>query len=441
MKIFNIQDYGAQGDGATDDTTAIQQAIDKCSREGGGRVLCPPGTYAIRPLVLRSGVDLHLEKECVLLGSPDPAHYADWQSAHIDAALAPYNAKYLLIAENETDISLTGKGAIHGNGPAFYDVSEANGLFWKIRDITQRPGRMIWFIRCRNVTIEEISVRDSPAWTFWLLGCENVRVHNLDCETPYAEINADGMDVDSCRDVSVTNSRFRNGDDCIILRAINRILREEKPCENVRVDNCSLQSNCNAIRLSYVRDGTIRNASFTNISISESRRGIICQIPSRTTSVTGIHAANNAETALDAKPIVENISFSNINVQAMLPIWFYLNDDALATRVSNITFENMHLLGTTTSVFKGNGSTPIENIALRNIRVTLQNGKTLWGSSPDLQEKAAALQLAHCCNVSLENFILEGATEKQWPLFDFDGATRVEIGSVINRTSHPVSAA
>jgi hypothetical protein len=435
MSLFNIRDYGALGDGASDDTIAIQQAIDKCSEAGGGRVLCPRGTYAIRPLILRSGVDLHLEKGCVLLGSPDPAHYADWQSPHIDASQAPYNAKALIFAENETDISLTGKGAIHGNGPAFYDVSETDGLFWKIRDVAQRPGRMIWFIRCRNVTIEEIATRDSPAWTFWLLGCENVRVHNVDIETPYEEINADGIDVDSCRDVQITNSRFRNGDDCIILRAINRVLREDKPCENVRVENCTLQSNCNAIRLSYVRDGAIRNASFTNISISESRRGIICQIPSLSTKLTAAH------TEAGARPVVENISFSNISVQALVPIWFYLNDDALATRVCNIAFENLHLCGTTTSVFKGNGSTPIENIALRNIRMTLQHGKTLWGSSPDLTEKAAALQLAHCGNVSLENFIFEGETEKRRPLFDFEAATNVEIGSVINRTSHPMNAA
>jgi hypothetical protein len=429
MKIFNIRDFGALGDGASDDTSAIQQAIDECSEAGKGRVLCPPGTYFIRPLVLRGGVDLHLEKECVLLGSPDPAHYDDWQSPHIDATQAPYNAKYLLIAENETDISLTGKGAIHGNGPAFYDVFETDGLFWEIRDVAQRPGRMIWFIRCRNVTIEEISTRDSPAWTFWLLGCENVRVYNVDIETPYEEINADGMDVDSCRDVQISHSRFRNGDDCIILRAINRVLREDKPCENVRVDNCTLQSNCNAIRLSYARDGAIRNAAFTNISISESRRGIICQIPSPSTKLTAGHVEAGAQ------PIVENISFSNISVQAMLPIWFYLDDDASATRVFNIIFENIHLCGTTTSVFKGSGSTPIENIALRNIRATLQNGKPLWSSSPDLQEKAAAFQFSRCGNVVLENVIFEGAPRDGLPLLVFDDVESVEQRGILNRTA------
>src|SRR5690606_2915300 len=124
--------------------------------------------------------------------------------------------------------------------------------------------------------------------------------------------------------------------DCIILRAISRVLRENKPCENVRVDNCTLQSNCNAIRVSYVRDGIIRNAAFSNISISESRRGIICQIPARTTSVSGIDVADSKEAELDAKPVVENLSFSNINVRALQPIWFYLADDALATRVANI---------------------------------------------------------------------------------------------------------
>lgn len=440
MRVFNIREHGALGDGTVDDTAAVQQAIDRCSAEGGGRVLCPPGTYRIRPLVLRSGVDLHLERGCVLLGSPDPAHYSDWQSPYIDASLAPYNARYLLVAENETDISLTGKGSICGSGPAFYDTSEMNGSFWKIRDRVQRPGRMIWFIRCRNLNIEEISTRDSPAWTFWLLGCENVRIHNISCETPYQEINADGIDIDSCRNVRITNSRFRTGDDCIVLRAINRILQEQKPCENIRVENCTLQSNCNAIRLSYVRDGTIRNAAFSNISISETRRGIICQVPTRNTSVTGISAAPSGEAEKDSRPIIENISFSNMSVQALQPIWFYLADDALAERVANVAFENIELCGTTSSVFKGNASTFLENLSLKNLRSTLQSGKPFWSSSADLQQRAHLFQFSHCRNVSLENLIFEGENqlgEMSLPCLNFEVVEGLEQRQLINRTGLP----
>jgi hypothetical protein len=451
MTIFNIRKYGACGDGVTDDTVAVQTAIDRCSRAGGGRVLCPAGTYFIHPLVLRSGVDLHLEKECVLQGSSDPAHYTDWQSERIVTELAPYNAKYLLVAEDETDLSLTGKGIIRGSGPAFYDVSQKNGLFWQIRDGAQRPGRMIWLIRCRNVTIEEISLHDSPAWTLWLLGCENVRVHNADFESPFEEINADGIDVDSCRDVQITNSRFCNGDDCIVLRAKNQALREVKPCENVRVDNCTLQSNCNAIRVSYSRDGTVRNAAFTNINISRSRRGIICQIPSSRSTIAGRvfengHFVDDGTpdfTNAAPHPVVENLSFSNISVQALLPIWFYLDDDAVARRVTNVCFENLELIAPTTSVFKGNRNTPLENISLRNVRVTLQNAQSFWGSTPDLEEKAAVFQFKHCCNVTLENLIIEGEAQTvSLPLFDCDEVDNAQQRHVINGTSlQPQSAA
>lgn len=442
QKIYNIRDLGAVGDGRADDTEAIQNAIDLCSGEGGGKVLCPSGIYSIRPLVLRSSVNLHLEENALLRGSANPEHYPEWSSQFINVGSAPYNARYLMIAENERDISITGKGAINGQGPAHYDTSKKEGLFWKINDRATRPGRMIWFIGCRNISIEETTFVESPAWTFWMLGCENVTFHKVTIKTPFEEMNADGIDIDCCRKVRISHCDIRTGDDCIVLRGLNRALHETRFCEQVTVENCTLESNCNAIRISYVRDGTIRNSTFSNISISHSRRGIICQIPTAKVLLDDPepnHLDDDKQIGISV-PVVENICFQNISIQAQQPIWFYLDDAAAAHRIANIRFENLTLDGPTASVFKGNKNTLLENISLHNIHSTIRNKPTFWGSSADLAETALGFEVAYCRNLQVSNFIVEGHNElksEDAPVFYIQRSSEIYISQLINDTPNP----
>ena len=442
QKIYDIRELGAVGDGRADDTEAIQNAIDLCNSEGGGKVLCPAGIYSIRPLILRSDVNLHLEESALLRGSANPEHYPNWQSRNINPDHIPYNSRYLIVAENERDISITGRGIINGQGPAHYDTFKKEGLFWPIKDRTTRPGRMIWFIRCQNIHIEEATFAESPAWTFWMLGCENVTFHKVTIKTPYEEINADGIDIDSCRNVRISHCDIKTGDDCVVLRGINRALNETRFCEQVIVENCTLESNCNAIRISYVRDGTIRNARFSGISITNSRRGIICQIPTPKALLADAetdYLDNPKQTGISV-PVVENIRFENISIKAQQPIWFYLEDDAIAHRVANIRFENLALEGSTASVFKGNKEAHLENISLHNIQSVIRNEKTFWGSSADLTETALGFEIAYCRNLQASNFIVEGQNETksdEAPIFYIQRSSEIYISQLINRTPNP----
>lgn len=442
QKIYDIRELGAVGDGRADDTEAIQNAIDLCNSEGGGKVLCPAGIYSIRPLILRSDVNLYLEENALLRGSANPEHYSDWKSRNINPDHIPYNSRYLIIAESERDISITGRGVIDGQGPAHYDTFKKEGLFWPIKDKATRPGRMIWFIRCQNIHIEEVTFVESPAWTFWMMGCENVTFHKVTIKTPYEEMNADGIDIDNCRNVRISHCDIKTGDDCIVLRGINRALKTSKVCEQVTVENCILESNCNAIRISYVRDGTIRNARFSNISISNSRRGIICQIPT-----PKVLLADTETDFLDRPkqigisiPVVENIRFENISIKAQQPIWFYLEDAAIAHRVANIRFENLALEGSTASVFKGNKEMHLENISLHNIQLLIKNEQTFWSSSADLPETALGFEIAYCHNLQASNFIVEGQNEKkssEAPVFYIQRSSEIYISQLINRTANP----
>jgi hypothetical protein len=442
QKIYDIRELGAAGDGRVDDTEALQNAIDLCNSEGGGKVLCPDGIYCIRPLILRSNVNLHLEEKALLRGSANPDHYSNWKSRNIDADNVPYNSRYLIVAENERNISITGRGVIDGQGPAHYDTFKKDGLFWPIKDKATRPGRMLWFIRCQNIHIEDVSFMESPAWTFWMMGCENVTFDKVTINTPYEEINADGINIDGCRNVRLSHCHIKTGDDCVVLRGINRALKEKRFCEQVVVENCTLESNCNAIRISYVRDGTIRNATFSNISISNSRRGIICQIPTPKVLLADAetdYLDNPKHTGISV-PVVENIRFQNISIKAQQPIWFYLEDGAIAHRVANIRFENLELEGSTASVFKGNAETHLENISLHNIQSVIKNEKTFWGSSADLPETALGFEVAYCHNLQASNFIVEGQNEakgSEAPIFFIQRSSEIYVSQLINRTPNP----
>ncbi len=386
---FFLNDYGAVPDGVTDATEALQGAIDACHTAGGGVVWVKPGRYLIRPIQLRSHVELHLERGATLLGSADVAAYPNWESTKFNTGLAPYNARYLIIAEEAENIAITGEGEIDGQAAVHYDREGKAARFWKIRDRATRPGRMIFFVLCRNVRIEGVTFRNAPAWTFWVLGCERVRFEGIVIRTPYEAINTDGIDIDCCRDVTISHCDIRTGDDAIILRAIDRMFHTPRVCEQVRVENCSLASNCNAIRLSYLRDGVIRNAVFENITITDSYRGIICQVPQ-------ISETPERNQKLDLPPTkgptVENIRFTNVRVEAKQPVWLRLSDGEPVSGLRNVVFENGVYKGEISSLVKGNDIAEAENILFRNVR---------W----EHHAEGPVLETEKCHNLRFENVV------------------------------------
>ena len=87
--VFDVRDFGAKGDGVTLNTVAIQKAIDACAEQGGGRVLVENGTYMTGTVILYSNVNLHIEANAVLLGSPDCADYPERETKHVESKLLP----------------------------------------------------------------------------------------------------------------------------------------------------------------------------------------------------------------------------------------------------------------------------------------------------------------------------------------------------------------
>ena len=128
MKTFDIREFGAIGDGTTLNTEAIQKAIDTCA-EVGGRVLISEGTYMTGSIVLKSNVDLHIERTATLLGSPDCNDYPEFEKKHVCVEKLPRSRGAALIyAEECENISITGMGKIDANGYSF--VEECEPYHW-----------------------------------------------------------------------------------------------------------------------------------------------------------------------------------------------------------------------------------------------------------------------------------------------------------------------
>lgn len=261
------------------DGVAIQAAIDKAAAAGGGRVTLTPGVWPSGTLYLKSRVELHLEKGAVLKGGTKPEDYDDVETH--EGIYPEKSKKVFIVAEDAEDVAITGEGTVDGCGPAFYDTNVPAGQFFK-KPPHPRP-RMLQFMRCRRLRLEGVTFKDSPGWTAWIRLCEDIRVTGISIIGHQQMINNDGINFDGCRFVYVRDSKFKTGDDCLVLRAMRGKGHDSnKPiiCEDVFVENCHLDSACQCVRVGCPSDDTIRRAVFRNIT-ARGRNGILSLHPYR----------------------------------------------------------------------------------------------------------------------------------------------------------------
>ena len=241
--FLDVRAAGAAGDGTRLDTRAIQGAIDACARAGGGAVRFPPGRYLSGSIFLRSRVTLHLEAGAVLLGSAKLQDYPETVQK-FRSYTDNYTAKSLIYAEGVEDIAITGRGAIDGQGAAFEGP-------YKVRPYTIR------IIECRNVFVEGVTMRDSPMWMQHYLACEGVHIRGITVRSRVNR-NNDGIDIDCCRNVRISDCDISSGDDALCLKSTATL-----PCRDVAITNCLISSACNGLKM-----GTETNGGFENIVIS-----------------------------------------------------------------------------------------------------------------------------------------------------------------------------
>lgn len=381
MEIYNIVDFGAVPDGKTLNTQAIQKAIDTCSEKGGGSVVCSGGNFITGTLFLKSNVNLQIQQGTTIVGSQNLAHYKDL----VDSGFVPVDGTIeksknaLILASFAENISITGKGEINGSGLAFYDhkTADQSGKFAKPDN--QRP-RIMMLYRCKNVLIEDISLVDSSCWTIWLMQCENVFIHRIKISGDRRMRNVDGIDIDGCKNVVISDCIIDTEDDCIAVRSIKDLYQQPTVCENLSVSNCILKTGCNAIRIGCPADGEIKNCVFSNIVISESTNGILFEYPER-------YLTEGKQASAD----VHDIMFNNFLINSRRSaIKLIIEEGIRIKNLSDIFFSNIRIAKNESPVMVcGSSQSIIQNIRFDNIEIITKGEQ--------------AILCKHCTSVKINN--------------------------------------
>lgn len=338
--VFDVRAHGATGDGRTNDTRAIQQAIDACARAGGGTVHLPAGTFLSGTLVLKSNVTLYLSGGATLAGS---------------RKIEDYQPNHLIYAKGAENIGIEGPGRIEGNGDAFW--------YPDFKPHKRRPSPLIELVDCRDVRIRDVRIRNTPGWGIHPLNCERVEIRGISIISPMHGPNTDGIDPDSSRHVIIADSYIETGDDCIVLKTTGRAGMPARACENVIVNNCVLVSDDAALKLGTESHGDFRHIVFSNIVIRKTRVGL------------AIYAKDGG--------VFEDVSFSNISIEtfpthpnsAEYPIYIDLEKrfpDSRQSRVRRINFSDLMLTTKGRVLVGGMPDQPVEDVAFRGVtmRVT-----------------------------------------------------------------------
>ena len=269
QRIYNVVDYGAVGNKIADDAKAIQQAIDECSANGGGTVLLPANhTFMSGPLCLKSNVNLHLEATAVLLANPDEGIYK------LSAFGENRGEGMMWIYANGADnISITGKGTIHGNGIAFMGKELDDSYELKpVTTFDPRP-HVLTLIGVNKLSIRDITIRDGAYWTVHLIGCDGAVIDGINLLNNLKIRNGDGIDLDHSRNVRISNCHITSGDDCICLKN-RREFEQYGSCHDITVTNCVMTSRSCAIKIGSENMDSIYNVVFDNCVITRSNRGL-----------------------------------------------------------------------------------------------------------------------------------------------------------------------
>lgn len=414
-KDYDVREFGAKGDGRTKDTAAIQQAIDAAAAVGGGRVVLDGGTFLTAPITLKGGVELHVEVNAKLLGSPDLADYPNRTDIHhCEVNFCPRRRNASLIyAEECANVAISGRGTIDANGRAF--VREKTDPNWtgypyeRTEEITKTLPRVVFFAGVKGVTVTDITLTGLPAgWGFWITDCDYVHFDRVKVLADVRFPNNDGIHLNCSRDVTVSNCILETGDDAIIVRANSSALRENRPCERVTVVNCTVKSWCSGIRLAWSNDGVIRNCTFSNIVMEDVTKGIAIQLP----------GAGGLDCGREPTHI-ENITFSNIIMDRVYthPLVCMVDPRAkltLMSAVRDIRFSHIHARSVGDPYIVGRKENCFENFQFDNCtfeRIPKESLPLRW----DRHGTSAWNLRENLPPTFAKGFVWDEVTAKSWP--------------------------
>ena len=369
-KRFSVSDFGAVPDGKTLNTSAIQQAIDRAQSAGGGVVEIPAGTFRSGSIFLKPGVELYLDEGAVLLGSDQIEDYPK-RETRIEGHFEPWRMA-LVNAQGLDRVRIGGKGHLNGNGVTYWNA------FWarrkenpKCTNLEVERPRLMFIDRCKDVRIEGLAFQDSGFWNLHVYHSSGVVIEGLRITVPSA-INGlrgpstDGMDIDSCQNVTIRKCYISVGDDDIALKGSKGPHADrdtDSPgVENIVVEDCEIGDGGGLItcgsEATSVRNVTVRN----------------CTISGRATMLT-------LKLRPDTPQHYENITFDGItlaggggrliNMAPWLQFFDLKGEPQPSRTVNNITLRNIHGEFRSLGGLQGNKGDTLRDFTFENIDLKL----------------------------------------------------------------------
>lgn len=384
---------------------AIQAAIDACAAKGGGVAYVPPGLYTTGPLWLKDNVELRLEGGAIIALSQNPA---DW----------PAGVPAILNSQGAQNIALTGRGTI--DGKAQYEYVEMRGVDPEIRteiEIARKAGvemkryyrtgvqKYIAVLRdSRDIRIEGVRLINAPLWTVRLQDCDRVWIRGVRIDSDLEKgVNADGIDIVSTSNVSISDSTIVTADDAIVLKTQAwRGGGPVKPTENVTVTNCILSSSSTAMMIGTETHADIRHVVFSHIVVRDSNK------------VFGINVQDGAT--------VSDVRFQDVTFETNRRHWnwwgsaevfkFVLKKrttESRLGRIENITIDGAQGTARGTSRIAGLAERSVRNVVIEGLRFRM-----LPENKPD-KRATDALVFDRVDGLTLRNVEVEWDTESPEP--------------------------
>lgn len=428
-----VESCGVSNNGREDVTDLLQQAIDACSIKKA-TVVVPKGRYLIRPIFLRSNMTLHLEEGAQLLGSRT---IEDYRSAFPEAGAIETSA--LVFGKNIENVKVTGTGTIDGRGNA-PDFQFGNGK-------GDRP-KVLHLVNCRDVVVENVTLKNSAFWTAHFLLCDGVKIKGVKVYS-HSNWNNDGLDIDS-RNVEIEDCYIDCDDDGICMKSDRGI-----PVENVTVKNCTIRTNCNAIKLGTAGKAGFKNVTYTDCVIEKASEdnfrkhyekltwcGITLQGPS---TISGIALESVNGGVLDDVTIT-NIQMKDVHTAIFLRLG-KRDGSPKMSELRNVVISDIKAtcVSKVASSIVGVPGGIIDNVLIKNVELVLPGGGTINDANANVPEAingypesnmfgtplpAYGFYVRHASNVKFENvsFKLNGADAR--PDYVFDDVTGGEVTGI-----------
>jgi polygalacturonase len=402
-RVFDIRKEGAVSGGLTLCTQAIAAAVAACAKAGGGRVLVPAGVWLTGPVHLRSNVELHVAEGAELRFSQRFADYLPPVFMQ-RGGVRCYGFSPLIYAHRCTNIAVTGKGTLNGQGEVWWPwvkrqpgmaklfkagaagVPVEQRVFASEADGVRPP--FVHPVACQNVLLEDFTINNGPSWNIHPVCCENVIVRGVSVVTHGP--NNDGIDPDSCRNVLVEACLLDTGDDCICLKAG----RDEdgwavgKPCENVVVRRCRTKRGHGGVVFGSEMSAGIRNVLVYDCDFDGTDIGLrFKSLPGRGGAVENIWCRDirmvrirNAavhmtfrywkpDSATGAQPRFRNFFISDVTCASAKRA--VVIEGLPENRMENIAFENLRIAAKT-----GVAAAHVKGLRFKKVEVDVEDGET-----------------------------------------------------------------